>query len=342
MGKLKKGPANKTDTSFTSKKVVIRAQNFKSSESAADEASLISRIKSLLPNCGHYNANMRKDASLNVLKSIKELSDLQAASFLALLDPIFGATFRQLCDEEVNVRTAFLGLMTFLFDHLKRENIASFFPRWISFLNLASSHIKPEIRRDSVRFIGMTLKTQKVLLVPYLHTLLPTIYPLLTQYPQRQGAIPAYDCTLSLIDAYLEPFLTHRLAEELAKPILIYTWQNVIPQPELSLIRPSPFASSQGTLPKPHAIPESALHSLISHLANLSISLWLDTAHLLNSASRNSNSDAEFRQVQDLISLYRKLFFLAKYSSGDDNLFWRAMPVKLVKNYKSLIESNIL
>jgi hypothetical protein len=28
------------------------------------------------------------------------------------------------------------------------------------------------------------------------------------------------------------------------------------------------------------------------------------------------------------------LFYLAKFGGGDEELFWRAMPVKLVKNYK--------
>ena len=346
---MKKGPVNKTDTSFTSKKIVIRAQNFKSPGSSTDESATLTKIKSFLINCGHYNSNMRKDATLNILKSVKELPDLHSPNFLAVLDPIFVATFRQLCDEEINVRSAFLGLTSFLFENVKRENLASFFPRWISFLNLASSHIKPEIRRDSVRFISMTLKTHKIMFIPYLHTILPTLIPLLTQYPQRIGAVPAFDCTLNLIDAYLEPFTTHREAEQLVKPLLSYTWQDSSIQPNLYLIRPSPFANSPGSLPsnpKPQPIPEPALKSLISHLGNLSISLWLDTAHLLNKSSNSTNTttrnSVEFRQLQDLLCLYRKLYNLAKFSSGDEELFWRVMPVKLVKNYKNSVEEHLI
>ena len=340
---MKKGPANKTDTSFTSKKVVIRAQNIKSTgpSSGNDETGVITKIKAILPNCGHYNGNMRKDATLNVLKCLKELENLNSATFLTVLDPIFVASFRQVCDEEVNVRSAFLGLLTFLFENLKKENLASFFPRWISFLNLASSHIKPEIRKDSVRFIGITLKTQKSLFIPYLHNLLPTLVPLLTQYPQRPGTVPAFDCTLNLIDAYLEPFLTKKEADELAKPLISYVWQIKTVQPQINLIRNSPFVSSQGSLasnPKPQPIPDSALFSIISHLGNLSISLFLDTIHLLNKSSNHTNTvgknTTEFRQLQDVLSLYRKLFSLAKFAGGDEELFWKAMPVKLVKNYK--------
>lgn len=277
---------------------------------------------------------MRKDATLNVLKCLKELQDLHSATFLAVLDPIFVATFRQVCDEEVNVRSAFLGLLTFLFENLKKENLASFFPRWISFLSLASSHIKPEIRKDSVRFISATLRTQKSLFIPYIHSLLPSLVPLLTQYPQRPGSVPVFDCTLSLIDAYLEPFMTGKESEELSKPLVSYTWQSSTVQPQIHLIRPSPFASSQGSLasnPKPQPIPESALISVISHLGNLSVSLWLDTVHLLNQISKNS---AESRQLQGILALYKKLFYLAKFAGGDEEIFWRAMPVKLVKNYK--------
>lgn len=349
---MKKGPVNKTDTSFTAKKVVIRAQNIKSSSNAStsDESSLISRIRSFLPNCGHYNANMRKEATLNVLKTCKELENLHSATFLPVLDPIFAATFRQLCDEEMNVRSAFLGLISVLFENVKKENLASFFPRWISFLSLASSHIKPEIRKDSVRFINVTLKYQKALFTPYLHTFLPTLIPLMTQYPQRQGASPSFDCTLSMIDAYLEPFKTEKDSDLLCKPLFSYTWQCDSFQPQINLVRPSPFASSQSgsqaANPKPVPIPDSSLNSLISHLGNLSISLWLDTVHLLNKSSNSTNTTSknsnEFRQVQELVVLYKKLFGLVKCSGGDEQLFWNAMPAKLVKNYKNLLESEII
>lgn len=338
VGKLKKGPVNKTDTSFTAKKVVIRAQNIKTSPAGSkndNDSALLARIKSFLPNCGHYNANMRKDATLNILKSLKEISNLQSTEFLSVLEPIFSATFRQLCDDEINVRSAFLGLLSFLFDNLKAENVAGFFPRWISFLNLACSHIKPEIRRDSIRFIVATLKTRKDLLLPYLHTLIPVLVPLLTQYPQRSGQVPAYDCILGLIDAYLEPFLTHKKSEELAKPLQSYVWQDSSPQPEIYLIRQSPQI---GPLAKPQPIPESALIALISHLGNLSISLWLDTVHLLTAPSHRNST--EFRQVTELIALYKKLFNLAK-CAGDEEIFWKAMPVKLVKNHKTLLETKL-
>lgn len=322
---------------------MIRAQNIKSSTSSgSDEASLLARIRSILPNCGHYNGNMRKEATLNVLKILKELDDLQSANFLSVLDPIFVATFRQLCDEEISVRTAFLGLISFLLENVKKENLASFFPRWISFLSLASSHIKPEIRKDSVRFINATLKHQKALFTPFLHTFLPTLIPLMTQYPQRQGASPPFDCTLNMIEAYLQPFRSQNDSEALGKPLVSYTWRGDSAQAQIALVRSSPFASSQGSLssnPKPNPIPDSSLISLISHMGNLSISLWLDTAHLLNKTSKSSTN--EFRQLQDLLALYKNLLGLVKCSGGSEELFWSSMPVKLVKNHKKILEQEL-
>ena len=91
--------------------------------------------------------NMRKEATLNVLKTWKELENLHSATFLPVLDPIFAATFRQLCDEEMNVRSAFLGLISFCLKMSKGEFWPVSFRSWISFLSLASSHIKPEIER---------------------------------------------------------------------------------------------------------------------------------------------------------------------------------------------------
>lgn len=351
MGKLKKGPVNRTDTSFTSKKVIIRAQNLKSS-SSPDSSGLLAKIKALLPNCGHYNANMRKDASLNVLKVLKELAvaettALESSEFLALLDPIFVATFRQVCDDENSVRSAFLGLIGFIFENVKRDVLAGFFARWMTFLNLASSHIKPEIRRDSVRFIMVTLRTQRDLFIPYLHSVIPSMIPLLTQYPLRQGLSAAFDCTQCLIDAYLEPFETKKQIAELARPLVSHTWtSNDSP---IYIIRhpPSTPSGTSSSGLKPAKIPEASLKSFISHLMNLSISVWLDTVHLLPQVLKKGpsigSSATELRQLKDLISLYRKLWSLAhgNNKNADCELFWECVPIKLVKNYKSELESII-
>ena len=361
VGKIKKGPVNKTDTSFTSKKVVIRAQNIKTTIGNGNgnesvEVSLLNRIRLNLVNCGHYNGNMRKDSTLNILKCIKEFPDLQAASFLASLDPIFVATFRQICDEEINVRSALLGLMNFIFEQVKRENLGGFFPKWIAFLNLSSSHIKPEIRKDSVRFISLTLKTQKILFIPYLHTLLPTLIPLVTQYPQRNVALPAFDCIMNLIDAYIEPFSSQKEADNLSKPLQSFIWKDNTSTP-VNIVRDSPYSNSSTINDtKPHPIPEISLKALISHLGNLSISLWLDCAHLISTSSTSTNSKSSFiitkaknstansgevRQLQELLKFYGKLYKLTKVCGGDEDLFWLVMPVKLVKNYRAVIEGLI-
>lgn len=243
---------------------MIRAQNIKTTLGNGNgnesvEVNLLNRIRSNLINCGHYNGNMRKDATLNILKCTKDFPDLQAASFLAILDPIFVATFRQICDEEINVRSALLGLINFIFEQVKRENLGSFFPKWIAFLNLASSHIKPEIRKDSVRFISMTLKTQKILFIPYFHTLIPTLIPLVTQYPQRNGALPAFDCIMNLIDAYIEPFSSQKKADNLAKPLQSFIW-NDNTNTTINIVRNSPYSNSLTiNNTKPHIISEISL-----------------------------------------------------------------------------------
>ena len=159
--------------------------------------------------------------------------------------------------------------------------------------------------------------------------------PLLTQYPHKSGTVPAFDCALNLIDAYLEPFTIKKEAEELAKTLISCTWQNGSNQ-QINLVRPSPFSSLQGSLaanPKPQPIPSTCLISIISHLGNLSVSLWLDSVHLL-STERISRNSTEYRQLQNLLVLYRQLFYLAKFGGGEEELFWTSMPVKLVKNYK--------
>lgn len=288
---------------------------------------------------------MRKDATLNILKTIKELSDIQSPSLLALLDPIFVAVFRQICDEEVNVRSALLGLLSYLFESIKRENLSSFFPRWISFLNLASSHIKPDIRKDSVRFFQMSLKTQKSLLLPHLHSIIPGIIPLILQYPLRNGTVLSYDCALNMIDAYLEPFLKCNDEKQLSTPLVSYTWRPIREEDKhesLEIIRKSPFSISEddsSTDIKPLVMSEPVLHTIISHFGGLSISHWLDHSHLLSHSTNNLHS-AEYKQFQGLISLYHKLYSLAGTRSFE--VFWSAMPAKIVKNNRKALEDLFL
>jgi hypothetical protein len=346
---MKKGPANKTDTSFTSKKVIIRSQSIASvtnPSTGSSELDTISKIRACLINCGHYNGNMRKDSTLNVLKCLKELSDLQSPTLLAVLDPIFVATFRQICDEEIGVRTAFLGLIGFILENFPSDRLAGFFPRWLSFLNLASSHIKPEIRRDSIRFISMTLKTQKSLFLPNIHTTLQSIIPLLTQYPLKSGSVPPFECAMALIDAYIEPFVAGKTDKnQLNTPLFSFTWSSSVSQPPLFIVRTSPSTFGGSTTRLPQLFIESELKTIIAHLGNLSISVFLDTVHLLNKTANPTNTSLktslEFKQINDLISLYRKLYALAKICCGDSEVFWRAMPVKLVKSYRNILEDLI-
>lgn len=295
-------------------------------------------IKAILPNCGHYNTNTRKESLTSLLKLVKEADKaaLVAPEMLALLDGLLGATFRLICDDDVNVRNALVALISCLFERYPADNLTPFFARWMSFLSLATSHIKMEIRRDSVKFVSLTLRNQKHLLLPHIPTLLIAMLPLVSVFPVGTGArsSPAYDCYVALIDAYLAPFLAREERAEASHstPLASFTWPAVA-----EIIRVSPYASAgnfnASTLVLPPAMTPVAVKQVISHLSALSISVWLDSSHLLSGViiSKSLAASNDYKQLQTLLALYRKLWRLAERVLGDEQVFWTSLPPKIAK-----------
>lgn len=339
---------NKTDTSFTARKVVVRQQNLGST--AASASNLPALLKSCLPNCGHYNVNMRKEALNTIYKTIKDQDEaaLTSADVLALLDSIFLATFRLICDDDANVRATLAVLITCVFEKYPSENLSSFFPRWLNFLSLATSHIKPDVRRDSVKFVTLTLKTQKRLLLPHIPALLTAMAPLVTAYPTgKNRSLPAFDCVVALIDAYLSPFLDRetKAAQCHSQPLIRLSWP--LPSEGLLITRPSPYSiisassSAAGTAILPPLISSAQLKPFLAHLSSLTISVFLDTSHLLCGVAvgRAVAGSADYKQLQTLLSFYRKLWRLARVC-GDEELFWVALPAKMSK-FRSILEPEL-
>lgn len=261
---------------------------------------------------------------------------------LALLDSLLLATFRLICDDDVNVRNALGALISCLFERYPADNLGPFFPRWMSFLSLATSHIKTEIRRDSVKFVSLTLRTQKHLLLPHIPSLLTAMLPLVSVFPVGAGArnSPAYDSYVALIDAYLAPFLAREQRAEAShsQPLFTFTWPGVA-----EVIRPSPYASlgsgnSASLLPP--AMTAAAIKQVISHLSALSISVWLDASHLLSGVIINKSlaGSNDYKNLQTLLALYRKLWRLAERVLGNEEVFWSALPSKISKCRPLLLE----
>lgn len=332
VGKIKKGPANVTDTSFTARKVVIRQQNLApATDHGASSSPVADKIRSLLVNCGHYNVNMRRETLVGLLRIVKETADLHAPDMLAVLDPLFAAIFKLICDDDMAVRTAVAALLLHLFERLRTENLASFFPRWLAFLNLAMSHIKLDIRRDSTRFIQLTLQTQRSLLAPHIAVMLPPMLSLVTQYPVRLGTHAPYDTIVALMDAYLEPHARQsaKSRSALTTPLFAYTWEPVQRRP-LRVVRMSPLDARLTVETPPPPMREAVLSPLITHLVNLSITAWLDCAHVLVVDTPHINSP-EQKQLTVLLALYRRLFQLCRIAARED-LFWQCLPAKIAKS----------
>jgi hypothetical protein len=337
---------NRTDTSFTAKKVVIRQQNI-ASNTANSAATLPALIKAILPNCGHYNVNMRKEALNSLYKAIKEQSEavLLSAEILVLLDSVFVACFRLICDDDASVRGTLAVLMACLFEKYPADNLSGFFARWMSFLSLATSHIKLDIRRDSVKFVALTLKTQKRLLLPHLPKLLTAMLPLVTAYPIGGRPLPAFDCVGALMEAYLGPFLERqeKAAGNLSLPLIRATWP--LSGEGLCVCRASPFAagnhSTSSTLLPPVMSP-AQLRPFSTHLTALTISVFLDSIHFLSSdlaVGRAVSSSADYKQLQSLLAFYRKLLRMARVA-GDAEVFWESLPGKIVK-FRALLEPEL-
>jgi len=336
VGKVKKGPANVTDTSFTAKKLAIRAQNLAKSQ-PINSTNLLDALKPILSACGHYAASSRREALSQLAVKLFILKNEQLVPYL---DPMLSATLKTICDEDDAVRQKSLLFFSELFGKFPDTSLAPFLPRFLAFLRLALSHLNSSIQDDSLKFLQLMARNEATFgpaLVDELPSLAVGMLPLVKQYLEMSAIgnkkLSPYHLNLELLTRWLRARQASIKDWSLtrATPIVDYTWQASQSQ-SLCIVRPKENQKSSASMVA-CSIPPEQVNRLCSQMCNLTVSSWLDcvpsTALLCPKIKDES--------LLQLLGIYSTLYIFSCESGGS---FWDSVHPHLRK-HRDLLEERL-
>lgn len=150
-GKTKAKPANFTDTSFKSKALVVASQSLH--QTAPSKIDLLSHHLSLLTH--HSDTTRRESLSYLTTHLLPTLrGDGQAAIPVSVLIP---ALMPMILDMSRNVRSQLLTL----FNTLPNGYVEMYASKIMLYITSAMTHLSPEIRTDSTKFLGWLISVSK-------------------------------------------------------------------------------------------------------------------------------------------------------------------------------------
>ncbi|KAH8835220.1 hypothetical protein DL96DRAFT_1729748 [Flagelloscypha sp. PMI_526] len=143
LGKGKQLATNAIDTSFKARSIALPTQSIALEK---DQDEPLTRRKA--------DANVRKDA----ISGLKELFTSYPSLIQESLPRVFSASARLICDEESGVRKTLLTFYTSLLPQIAPDSLQPYAPTLLLFATAAQTHIFPEIRVESLRFIDLFLE----------------------------------------------------------------------------------------------------------------------------------------------------------------------------------------
>eukprot|EP01135_Chromosphaera_perkinsii_P007984 Nk52_evm56s1073 gene=Nk52_evmTU56s1073 len=155
---------NFTNTSFKSQTIVIRGQKtLENGEGAKETNHRNLTLTDLLGQVKHYNLNVRKDACYG----LKEIFALHPRQLHLHLNLILERIVPLKTDPESSVRKALIGLLQYILASTSRVQIEPFIKLLIAHTSSAMTHIRDDIRRDSMHFIDFYLDAFPEMLVEH-------------------------------------------------------------------------------------------------------------------------------------------------------------------------------
>ncbi|XP_043193607.1 testis-expressed protein 10 homolog [Amphibalanus amphitrite] len=167
--KLPKGQ-NLTDTSFKSKKIVIGNQLKKQDNETPVTKKKLS-LKELLSHLQHFSVYVRQDG----LNGLRELLTAHPELVVPSLGQILPALAGLLVDEDYQLRTDTVKLVTEINEQVTEAQIAPFFPALVTHLTCAMTHIRAAVQQSSLPFLATLLRRFPALLSASVDLLLPTL-----------------------------------------------------------------------------------------------------------------------------------------------------------------------
>ncbi len=164
VGRAKPGAANRTDTSFVARRLVVREQALSTAAKVqrasagahggtADAAQLAAELEPVLAQMGHHGAGQRASAASRAARALKGRPPAAVASAAG---PLLTATCRALLDRDQGVRTAASGLMSALISGVAPGAAGAFVARPLGpAFSAGLSHVDPGVRSGALRALGV-------------------------------------------------------------------------------------------------------------------------------------------------------------------------------------------
>lgn len=149
--KLPKG-LNVTDTSFKTKKIVLRDRLSKPSTSEPTTTRKLS-VQDLISRLHHYNVASRMDA----LTGLRELGRSHAGAFSPHLKPLLEILGTLCTDKEGNVRQSALKVLRLVLGSVSSDCLSPFGPLLLSQLGCAVNNLSAAVRHDALDLLGLLL-----------------------------------------------------------------------------------------------------------------------------------------------------------------------------------------
>ncbi|KAJ2704381.1 rRNA processing protein [Coemansia sp. IMI 203386] len=175
VGKKKAPPSNATDTSFTSKSIVLSSQSITADKGAALTNSRNLTLKDVLGKMRHYSAPVRKDA----LVGLADLVSMHGHVLQTELGPIIESSVRLIVDAEPAVRRSLLRFYGDVLRDVPARDLAPFASLMVVFTCSGMTHILEDIRSDAIKFLDLLVDVAPTAVAQHSATIMRNFFSLL-------------------------------------------------------------------------------------------------------------------------------------------------------------------
>ncbi|KAJ1813877.1 rRNA processing protein, partial [Coemansia sp. RSA 2599] len=175
VGKKKAPPSNVTDTSFTSKSIVLSGQSITADKSAALTNSRNLTLKDVLGKMRHYSAPVRKDAVVGLADLVAMHGDVLQTE----LGPIIESSVRLIVDAEPAVRRSLLRFYGDVLRDIPARDLAPFASLMVVFTCSGMTHILEDIRTDAIKFLDLLVHVAPAAVAQHSSTIMRNFFSLL-------------------------------------------------------------------------------------------------------------------------------------------------------------------
>lgn len=285
VGRLKPGAASATSTAFVAKAVQVKDQAIPDEEDIQlRRKDQLARVQLHLSQLGHYSAPFRKEAVVNLLKTLKELP--QAHLHLTM---IVSGLLRVIVDDDSLVRKTAFPIWQWVFDARSDwpDKIGSLMVLVVPHLVLGLTHLKKDICADTAKILLAVLKGHARCMKPFAFQILPSVAK---HFSQKSFAETKKSSAVDIVELFaLIADILGSLGDAAETSALEYQWS---PRQAISLRLPPRQPKTEVMIAE-----ETQLESIISPVMKAAIPVWSEVGYLLSSPSFAVSGSSDERAV---------------------------------------------